>query len=132
MPKTGLKQKTKQAKPVFDKTPAPAPADMDSNMDSDDQTSSDEEDLPEKDDAEKKLERMLFGDDQGFMGALKAQQERADGMQLTLVSDEDSEDGNAGAESGADDQSDLGDMADSDVCINKSSRFIWASALLTD
>jgi U3 small nucleolar RNA-associated protein 18 len=35
-----------------------------------DETSSDEDDVPEKDEAEKKLERMLFGDDEGFMGAL--------------------------------------------------------------
>jgi U3 small nucleolar RNA-associated protein 18 len=115
MPKTALKQKTKRTTPrsPLDNAPMhPGPADNDINMDDD--TSSDEDDAPEKDAAERKLEQMLFGDDEGFMGALKSQQERADAMQLTLLSDEDSE--GAGHESDGEEQGDLADMADADVC----------------
>ncbi|CAI7565568.1 hypothetical protein N7533_008009 [Penicillium manginii] len=114
MPKTALKQKTKRTTPrsPLDNAPMhPGPADNDINMDDD--TSSDEDDAPEKDAAERKLEQMLFGDDEGFMGALKNQQERADAMQLTLLSDEDSE--GAGHESDGEEQGDLADMADADL-----------------
>ncbi|KAJ5291170.1 hypothetical protein N7478_000421 [Penicillium angulare] len=81
----------------------------DDDIEMDDETSSDEDDYPEKDESEKTLERMLFGDDEGFMGALKSQQKRADGMQLTLHSDEDeSADEN-------DDNVNVEDMADADL-----------------
>lgn len=116
MPKAGSKQKTKRttAQSPFDNAPMhPRPADDDIDMD--DETSSDEDDVPEKDAAEKKLERMLFGDDEGFMGALKSQQERADAMQLTLHSDEESEAAGQG-ESDGEAQSDMGDIDDADVC----------------
>lgn len=86
----------------------------DNDVEMDDETSSDEEDLPEKDETEKKLERMLFGDDEGFMGALKNQQERAAGMQLTLHSDDES--GSADEGEGDDEDRDVEGMADEDVC----------------
>ncbi|OQE20571.1 hypothetical protein PENSTE_c013G08474 [Penicillium steckii] len=116
MPKPGLKQKSKRttAKSSFDNAPMPSrPADNDVEMD--DETSSDEESIPDKDDAERKLERMLFGDEGGFMGALKSQQERADAMQLTLHSDEES-DASGPGENGEDkDEEDMANMADSDL-----------------
>lgn len=86
---------------------------VDEDIDMDDETSEDEDDLPEKDESEKKLERMLFGDDEGFMGALRSQQERADGMALTLQSDEESGSADEAAE---DDDRAIEEMDDSDVC----------------
>lgn len=77
----------------------------------DDETSSDEESVPEKGEDELKLERMLFGDDEGFMGALKAQQKREGGMQLTVHSDAES----ASADEDGDGDGDLSNMADADV-----------------
>lgn len=82
-------------------------------MDMDDETSSDESDIPEADEAERKLERMIFGDDEGFMGALKSQQDRADAMALTLKSDAESESGDEEAADG--EEVGLEDMADADV-----------------
>ncbi|KAJ5627558.1 hypothetical protein N7528_004985 [Penicillium herquei] len=112
MPKAGLKVKAKRstAQPPIDNDPMNQHSDNDIEMDDD--TSSDEEDLPEKDEAEKKLERMLFGDDEGFMGALKNQQERAAGMQLTLLSDDESASGGEGDE---DEDENIEDMADADL-----------------
>ncbi|KAJ5718023.1 hypothetical protein N7488_003669 [Penicillium malachiteum] len=112
MPKAGLKVKAKRstAQPPIDNDPMNQHSDNDIEMDDD--TSSDEEDLPEKDEAEKKLERMLFGDDEGFMGALKSQQERAAGMQLTLLSDDESGSGGEGDE---DEDENIEDMADADL-----------------
>lgn len=115
MPATGLKEKTKRAaarSPFENTTTKHAGSDEDIDMDED--VTSDEEDVPEKDEAEKKLERMLFGDDEGFMGALKSQQEQADAMQLTLHSDEESE--SADEEAEGEDDGDLENMADADVC----------------
>lgn len=112
MPLAGLKQKTKRttARSPFESTAMNQHVDEDIDMD--DETSSDEESVPEADESEKKLERMLFGDDAGFMGALKSQQERADAMQLTLYSDEES-----GAEEGeGEDEGDMDNVADADVC----------------
>ncbi|KAJ5934549.1 hypothetical protein N7466_004096 [Penicillium verhagenii] len=107
MPETKLKTKTKRAAAPSENSPMnQQPVD---DIDMDDETSSDEEDFPEKDEAELKLERMLFGDDEGFMGALKNQQERADAMQLTLHSDEESD---AEAEEG---EEDIENMADADL-----------------
>ncbi|KAJ5721112.1 uncharacterized protein N7483_009046 [Penicillium malachiteum] len=113
MPKAGLKVKTKRstAQPPIDNDPMNQHSDNDIDMDDD--TSSNEEDLPEKDEAEKKLERMLFGDDEGFMGALKSQQERAAGMQLTLLSDDESGSGGEGDED--DENENIEDMSDADL-----------------
>jgi U3 small nucleolar RNA-associated protein 18 len=114
MPTTGLKEKTKRTttrSPLENNTANLRPEDSDIEMDED--TSSDEEDIPEKDEAELKLERMLFGDDEGFMGALKKQQDREAGMALTLQSDDESA---AGESADEDEGEDLAAMADSDVC----------------
>ncbi|KAJ5172363.1 hypothetical protein N7492_004956 [Penicillium capsulatum] len=114
MPQTGLKQKTKRsaARSPFENTTMKHPA-VDEDIDMDDETSEDEDDLPEKDESEKKLERMLFGDDEGFMGALRSQQERADAMALTLQSGEES--GSADEAGEEDDDHALENMDDSDL-----------------
>lgn len=111
MAKSGLKQKVKRAaaqpsheKPHADQIPSDNDVDMGET--------SDDESVPEKGEDEKKLERMLFGDDDGFMGGLKAQQQRADGMQLTLL---DGESEGEGAADDDEDNEDLEDMADEDV-----------------
>ncbi|KAJ5901074.1 hypothetical protein N7504_007067 [Penicillium tannophilum] len=110
MPQTRLKEKTKRAAASSELPPMNLqPVD---DIEMDDETSSDEEELPEKDEAELKLERMLFGDDEGFMGALKNQQERADAMQLTLHSDEESGSGDEGEEGY---EENVEDMADADL-----------------
>ncbi|KAJ6086041.1 hypothetical protein N7486_010322 [Penicillium sp. IBT 16267x] len=110
MPQTRLKEKTKRTAASSENPPMnQQPVD---DIEMDDETSSDEEDLPEKDEAELKLERMLFGDDEGFMGALKSQQERADAMQLTLHSDEESGSGDEGEEGY---EENVEDMADADL-----------------
>lgn len=111
MPQTLLKERIKRTAASSEKPPMNLqPVD---DIEMDDETSSDEEELPEKDEAELKLERMLFGDDEGFMGALKNQQERADAMQLTLQSDEESGSGDDGEEAY---EENVEDMADADVC----------------
>lgn len=111
MPQTRLKEKTKRTAASSELPPMNLqPVD---DIEMDDETSSDEEEIPEKDEAELKLERMLFGDDEGFMGALKNQQERADAMQLTLHSDEESGSGDEGEEGY---EENVEDMADADVC----------------
>ncbi|KAJ5809383.1 uncharacterized protein N7503_001601 [Penicillium pulvis] len=110
MPQTRLKEKTKRTAASSELPPMNLqPVD---DIEMDDETSSDEEELPEKDEAELKLERMLFGDDEGFMGALKNQQERADAMQLTLHSDEESGSGDEGEEGY---EENVEDMADADL-----------------
>lgn len=70
------------------------------------------EKVREKDEAEKKLERMLFGDDEGFIGALKSQDR--DLMALMAKSDEES--GSEEDEGDDFDDRDLSDVADADVC----------------
>jgi U3 small nucleolar RNA-associated protein 18 len=114
MPNAGLKTKTKRvsARSPFENTTAQSNS-VDEDIEMDDETSSDEESVPEKGEDELKLERMLFGDDEGFMSALKAQQEREGAMQLTLHSDAES--ASAGEEAD-DDDGDLTNMADADVC----------------
>ena len=108
-----LKEKTKRTTARSPFETAAMNQHVDEDIEMGDETSSDEESIPEADESEKKLERMLFGDDAGFMGALKSQQERADAMQLTLFSDEESGSADEGAE---DEQGDLDNMADADVC----------------
>lgn len=69
----------------------------------------------EKDDAEKKLERMLFGDDEGFQGALTAQ--RGNGLTaLVAQSDEDISDDAENEDGDEDDDEGLENVADADVC----------------
>ncbi|CAL5874938.1 uncharacterized protein PFLUO_LOCUS9240 [Penicillium psychrofluorescens] len=114
MPKTAMKTKTKRTttRSPFEPTVTQHHAE-DEDMDMDDETSSDESDIPEADEAERKLERMIFGDDEGFMGALKSQQDRADAMALTLKSDAESESGDEEAADG--EEVGLEDMADADL-----------------
>ncbi|PKY02933.1 putative small nucleolar ribonucleo protein complex subunit [Aspergillus campestris IBT 28561] len=73
MPKTALKQKTRQKAKTTTRSPfepgRPVHDDSDVEMDAADGDDSDE--VPEKDEVEEKLERMLFGDDEGFHEALK-------------------------------------------------------------
>lgn len=114
MPATGLKEKNRRAsaRSPFENA-ALKHAGSDEDIDMDDDMGSGEEVIPEKDETEKKLERMLFGDDEGFMDALKKQQERASAMQLSLHSDEESESADEDAE--AEDDEDMENVADADV-----------------
>ncbi|KAJ5123485.1 hypothetical protein N7448_009582 [Penicillium atrosanguineum] len=111
MAPAALKEKTKRSTARSPFETAAMNQHHDEDIEMGDETSSDEESIPEADESEKKLERMLFGDDAGFMGALKSQQERADAMQLTLFSDEES----GSADEGAEDEGDLDNMADADL-----------------
>lgn len=125
MPKSAVKQKKPQkvkanARSPFESANIPVQNagddDSDVEMDSASGGEKELEDVPEKDEAEKKLERMLFGDDQGFQGALRDQQDR--GL-MALATQGDEEDG--GAEEGGkegeqeDDGKGLEDVADADV-----------------
>lgn len=127
MPKTSVKTKTKaktHARSPFEPGHGSSkPVTDDSDVEMGDESGEDEgEDKDkknkkrkEKDDAEKKLERILFGDDEGFQGALTAQ--RGNGLSaLVAQSDEDISDEEA--EDDEDDDKGLEDMADADVCIH--------------
>ncbi|GFF86224.1 probable U3 small nucleolar RNA-associated protein 18 [Aspergillus udagawae] len=69
------------------------------------------EKVREKDEAEKKLERMLFGDDEGFVGALKSQ----DRDIMTLMAKSDEEGSSEEGEGDDFDDRDLSDVADADL-----------------
>jgi hypothetical protein len=70
-----------------------------------------EERVLEKDETEKRLESLLFGDGDGFQNALKTGQD-TNPLALTTVSDESADE----AEEGLRDE-DLDEMDDADVCI---------------
>lgn len=74
--------------------------------------------IPEKDETEKKLESLLFGDDDGFHVALKETQQQERGM-MGLVSqqsgDADDASGNEEQAGFGDDDDDLANVADADV-----------------
>ena len=95
MPKTGVKQKKAQKVKTSTRSPfenastIPKHIQEDSDVEMDGERSGEEDEAPEKDEAEKKLERMLFGDDEGFQGALRSQQDRGM-MALTTQSDDES------------------------------------------
>lgn len=121
MPKTGVKQKKAQKAKTSTRSPfenastIPKHIQDDSDVEMDGEASAEEDEAPEKDEAEKKLERMLFGDDEGFQGALKSQQDRGM-MALTTQSDDES----AGGEEAEDDDGDdkgLEGVDDADVRI---------------
>ena len=121
MPKTGVKQKKAQKVKTSTRSPfentstIPKHIQDDSDVEMDGEPSAEEDEAPEKDEAEKKLERMLFGDDEGFQGALRSQQDRGM-MALTTQSDDES----AGGEEGEDDDGDdkgLEGVDDADVRI---------------
>ncbi|THC93246.1 hypothetical protein EYZ11_007265 [Aspergillus tanneri] len=71
-----------------------------------------DEDVPEKDETELKLERMLFGDDEGFHGALRSHQNRSLAA-LAAMSDEESIDEEGGDKGG--EYKDLSDVDDADL-----------------
>lgn len=84
------------------------------SMTDNDYTSSDaemdeEDDIPEKDDVEERLEKLLFGDDEGFQAALKSHGHHQGSTDLVLASDQ--EDGEGEDE----DEKNMDNMADADV-----------------
>lgn len=114
MPKTGIRQKSgrrlKTCSP-FENTHVSNGDEEDEGMDMD-RADEDEEDIPEKDEAEQKLEKLLFGDDEGFHSALKEHQER----EIGRVSGE-SDEGEEAAEEEETGERDLGAVPDADVSI---------------
>lgn len=122
MPKTAVAQKQKKAPKV--KTSSRSPFESanvmtqdhsDVEMDNDAEEDADEEVVREKDETEKKLERMLFGDDEGFQGALKSQQDRGLMAWGAMSDDESAREGEEG-EGSDEEEKELGDVDDSDVC----------------
>jgi U3 small nucleolar RNA-associated protein 18 len=118
MPKTTVtvKEKTRQkttanSRSPFEKGASSKPVDESDASDVEMGDDAEAEKVREKDEAEKKLERMLFGDDEGFVGALKSQDR--DLMALMAKSDEES----ASEEDEDDDfdDRDLSDVADADL-----------------
>ncbi|RJE25948.1 hypothetical protein PHISCL_01717 [Aspergillus sclerotialis] len=103
MPKAGVKQKAthrvKSSRSPFEKTDLSNRLQENEDVDMD-RPSQDEEEVPEKDEAEKKLEKLLFGDDQGFHDALRDHQDR----EMMALSEENEEE-----------DRDLGDVADADL-----------------
>lgn len=86
------------------------------SMADNDYTSSDaemdeEDDIPEKDDVEERLEKLLFGDDEGFQAALKSHGHQGT-TDLVLASDQ--EDGEGEDE----DEQNMDDVADADVSLS--------------
>lgn len=71
---------------------------------------SEDEDVPGKDEAEETLERLLFGDDEGFHSALKDHRDHAL-VRATGGSDEEKE-----AEDEEVEGQDMDGVADADVC----------------
>ena len=123
MPKTGVKQKKAQKVKTSTRSPfenastIPKHIQEDSDVEMDGERSGEEDEAPEKDEAEKKLERMLFGDDEGFQGALRSQQDR--GM-MALTTQSDDESAGEGEGEGEDDDGDdkgLEGVDDADVRI---------------
>lgn len=123
MPKTALKQKTRQKAKTASRSPfeSTRPTHDDSDVEMDSEASDADEDVPEKDEAEKKLERMLFGDDEGFHGALKSHQTRSLAA-LSAMSDDEAASEKSEGEEG--EEKDLDDMADDDVC-GLPLRLVW-------
>ena len=121
MPKTGVKQKKAQKVKTSTRSPfenasaIPKHIQDDSDVEMDGEPSAEEDEAPEKDEAEKKLERMLFGDDEGFQGALRSQQDRGM-LALTTQSDDESAAGEEGEDDDGDDKG-LEGVDDADVRI---------------
>lgn len=121
MPKTGVKQKKAQKVKTSTRSPfenasaIPKHIQDDSDVEMDGEPSAEEDKAPEKDEAEKKLERMLFGDDEGFQGALRSQQDRGM-LALTTQSDDESAAGEEGEDDDGDDKG-LEGVDDADVRI---------------
>lgn len=113
MPKAGVKQKTpkrvKSSRSPFEKTDFSNRLQEDQDVDMDG-PSQDEEEIPEKDETEQKLEKLLFGDDQGFHSALRDHQDR----EMMVLSEGSDEEGDGEDKDEAEDH-DLDDVADADV-----------------
>lgn len=113
MPKAGVKQKASQriksSRSAFEKTDVSNQFQEDGDVDMDEESRG-EEAVREKDEAEKKLEKLLFGDDEGFHSALKDHQD----WEMAGVPEKSDEEGGEADEGGAEDR-DLGDVADADV-----------------
>lgn len=125
MPKSSVKQKPRQKFKPASRSPFEnaRPTQEDSDMETNSNLSDGTDGIPEKDEAEKKLERLLFGDDEGFQGALKSQKERS---LIALSKESDDEGSDAGhREDGTEDQ-ELDGIADADVCISTLSSFVSA------
>ncbi|RAL07585.1 WD40 repeat domain-containing protein [Aspergillus homomorphus CBS 101889] len=116
MPKSNVKEKTRQksedasSRLVYE-AGKPIRGQDDDNDITSSEGSSDESDIPEKDEAELKLEQMLFGDDDGFLGALKTQHEHG----LVLADQSDDEMGDGDDSEDDDEEQDLSKLADSDL-----------------
>lgn len=119
MPKTAVAQKQKKVKTSsrspFESANVMTQDHSDVEMDNGAEENADEEVVREKDETEKKLERMLFGDDEGFQGALKSQQDRGLMAWGTMSDDESVGEGEEGEGSDGEEK-ELGDVDDSDVC----------------
>jgi U3 small nucleolar RNA-associated protein 18 len=76
-----------------------------------DDVSSNGDETPEKDEAEEKLERLLFGDDDGFQAALKSHHHG--GEQTTDLVRKSGQDGTDGE--GSENEEDMTNMDDADV-----------------
>ncbi|KNG80637.1 putative small nucleolar ribonucleoprotein complex subunit, partial [Aspergillus nomiae NRRL 13137] len=113
MPKVNVKQKARQKYKQISRSPfenaRATQKDSDVEMNSNMSDSSD--DIPEKDESEKKLEKLLFGDDEGFQGALKGQKERSL-MALSQESGDEGSDADRGENGGEDQELDGVDDAD--------------------
>ncbi|EEA28064.1 hypothetical protein EYB25_000992 [Talaromyces marneffei] len=81
---------------------------MDKDYTSSDEEMDEEDDIPEKDDVEERLEKLLFGDDEGFQAALKSHGHQGS-TDLVLASDQ--EDGEGDEEN----EQDMDDVADADL-----------------
>lgn len=137
MPKSSVKTKKAAALPKVKANPRspfepgqasskPIEEDSDVEMNGEQRGNEDEdgsndekEKVREKDEAEKKLERMLFGDDEGFQGALRDQQDRGLKALVAQSDDEDvsgEDEGDEGEGEGEDDgEEGLEGVDDADV-----------------
>lgn len=118
MPKTTVtvkektRQKTANSRSPFENGASSKPVDESDASDVEIEADGVEtEKIREKDEVEKKLERMLFGDDEGFVGALKSQ----DRDLMALMAKSDEENGSEEDECDDFDDRDLSDVADADV-----------------
>ena len=123
MPKVNVKQKARQKYKQISRSPFEnaRATQEDSDVEMNSNTSDSSDDIPEKDESEKKLEKLLFGDDEGFQGALKGQKERS----LLALSQESGDEGSDAdrGENGGEDQ-ELDGVDDADVCISPLSSFL--------
>jgi U3 small nucleolar RNA-associated protein 18 len=84
----------------------------DNDYTSSDDEMDEEDDIPAKDEVEESLEKLLFGDDEGFQSALKSHGQHQGSTDLVLASDQ--EDGEGEDE----DEQNMDDVADADVSLS--------------